>query len=170
MLCLLLTSADAWSGPIVNPTRTAVHAIPRAPLVAVAADPFASPVFLSNAADSATSVSQNIDLVQVITVYVALMVVLNAWEYFVLPKLQDAGLMPHLREGQGSLSAVRKAKEGTCFKHCSAKPAQHRLDNKSIIAPFFLEKSIIAPLLYALYLMAGAQCAVAPFSHALQVP
>jgi len=115
LLPLLLVSTGAWNGPSLQPTRStalgSTHTLRTPLMTAVAADPFASPVFLPDAARNAAAISPGVDFVQLVTVYVLLMLVLSGWEYYVLPRLQDAGLMPPIPSGLGSLSAVRKAKE-----------------------------------------------------------
>lgn len=111
LLALLLVGADAWSAPVLHAARPAVRTASRSPAVTAVADPFASPVFLDAGAGAAAVPPGQIDFTELAIAYVVLMVALNGWDYYVLPKLQDAGLMPELRPGLGSLRAIRKAKE-----------------------------------------------------------
>jgi len=87
--------------PVVRRARASVMAV----------DPFASPVFDTAAKVAEPVAARPLDLEFFVTLfagYAVLMALLNGWEYFIVPKLQDVGLLPQV---PNSLQAVRKAKE-----------------------------------------------------------
>jgi len=113
LLLLSFPLAEAWTTPFLRPMMSRTVARSSLANANAAMDPFASAIFNTAQTVSQPAAAQtgSVDLLSLAVSYVGLMLLLTGWEYHVLPKLQDAGLMPELPKGTGSIHALRKAKE-----------------------------------------------------------